>query len=218
VSDLVNYYRRRAQEYEEVYNQPDPERQKEQDLMAEAMKDHLRDRDVIDLACGTGYWDRILSGTAKKITGIDISQEVLKIAMMKEYRCPTEFRIGDAYDPPFGEATFDGALATMWISHIPRGRVHGFIASMHRVLKKGSRVFVADNAYIEGVGDRLVRREGDENTYKLRTLRDGSEHLVLKNYYTAAELVELFGRYVEGLIEGNVYYGLGYWWARYTLA
>jgi ubiquinone/menaquinone biosynthesis C-methylase UbiE len=217
VSDLVNYYRRRAEEYEEVYHRPDAERQKEQDLMAEVMKDHLRGRDVIDLACGTGYWDRILSETARKITGVDVSAEVLDIARTKVYRCPTEFRVGDAYDPPFSEASFDGALTTMWISHIPRDRVHGFIESMHRVLRKGSRVFVADNAYVEGVGGRLVRREGDENTYKLRTLKDGSEHLVLKNYYTPAGLAELFGGHVEGFTESNIHYGRGYWWAGYTL-
>lgn len=130
---------------------------------------------------------------------------------------PTEFRVGDAYEPPFEEASFDGALTTFWLSHIPRNRVNPFLESMHRVLKRGSRVFVADNAYIEGVGGPLVRKEGDENTYKLRTLKDGGRHLVLKNYYAPAELVKLFGRHVEGFTESNVFYGHCFWWAYYAL-
>ena len=55
VSDLVNYYRQRAKEYEDVYEWRDPQRQEEQDLMAETIKEYLRGRDVLDLACGTGY-------------------------------------------------------------------------------------------------------------------------------------------------------------------
>jgi len=217
VSDLVNYYRQRAKEYEDVYEWRDPQRQEEQDLMAETIKEYLRGRDVLDLACGTGYWDRILSETARTITGIDVSTEVLEIARTKEYGCPAEFRVGDAYEPPFEEASFDGALTTFWLSHIPRDRVHTFLESMHRVLKRGSRVFVADNTYIEGVGGPLVREEGDENTYKLRTLKDGGRHLVLKNYYAQAELVKLFGRHVEGFAESNVFYGHCFWWAHYAL-
>jgi ubiquinone/menaquinone biosynthesis C-methylase UbiE len=49
---------------------------------------------------------------------------VLEIARTKEYRCPTRFQTGDAYQPPFKPATFDGALATFWLSHIPKARLH----------------------------------------------------------------------------------------------
>ena len=196
MSELVDYYRQRAREYEDVYYWTDPNRQEDQKMMAKAIQSSLKGREVIDLACGTGWWDRILSETAKNITGLDINNEVLEIAKTKEYSCPTRFQTGDAYQPPFQPATFDGALATFWLSHIPKDRLHQWIDTLHTVLRPGSRVFMADNTNIAGLGGPIITKEGDENTYKLRTLKDGSQHTVMKNYYSNEELIEVFGRHV----------------------
>jgi hypothetical protein len=67
------------------------------------------------------------------------------------------------------------------------------------------------------VGGQLVQIEGDDNTYKLRTLKDGSRHLVLKNYYSIEEVVEIFRRHAE-FSEDNVFYGRCFWWADYCLS
>ena len=217
MSEIIDYYRKRAREYEEVYYMTDPHRQEEQALMAKAIQTSLKGRDVIDLACGTGWWDRILSETAKSITGLDINDDVLEIARSKEYGCPVKFMKGDAYEPSFEPASFDGALATFWLSHIPKARLHGWIDTLHAVLRPGSRVFIADNAYIPGIGGPVVTKEGDENTYKLRTLNDGSQHMVLKNYYSTEELVALFGKHVQKFDEGNVFHGHGFYWVDYAV-
>lgn len=76
---------------------------------------------------------------------------------------------------------------------------------------------MADNIYIPRVGGKLVTKEGDENTYKLRRLKDGSEYLVLKNYLSADELVEVFSRYIKGFNRENVFYGNCYWSITYEL-
>ncbi|MGD0802570.1 MAG: class I SAM-dependent methyltransferase [Candidatus Bathyarchaeia archaeon] len=217
MSELVDYYRQRAKEYEDVYYGTDPHRQEEQALMANTMKTSLAKRDVLDIACGTGWWDRILSETAKSITGLDINRDVLKIAKTKEYMCTTRFQVGDAYEPPYQSASFDGALATFWLSHIPKAKLHGWIDTLHKVLKPGSKIFIADNTNIPGIGGPLVTKEGDENTYKLRTLKDGSQHMVLKNYYSTSELIDIFGRHVEGFSEGNTFHGHCFYWVDYEI-
>ena len=217
MGELVDYYRQRAKEYEEVYYWTDPHRQEEQALMAETIKASLMGRDVLDIACGTGWWDRILSETAKSITGLDINKDVLEIAKTKEYGCPTRFEVGDAYKPPYPSTSFDGAIATFWLSHIPKGKLQGWIDTLHGVLKPGSKVFLADNTNIPGIGGPLVTREGDENTYKLRTLKDGSQHMVLKNYYSTSELIYVFGRHVEGFSEENTFHGNCFYWVNYTI-
>jgi hypothetical protein len=84
------------------------------------------------------------------------------------------------------------------------------------VLEPGARVFVADNTFIEGVGGKLVTKPGDPNTYKLRTLNDGSQHLIVKNYPSTRELVDLFGKHSAGVSEKNVFYGKCFWWISYT--
>jgi len=217
MSELVNYYRQRAKEYEDVYNWADPYRQEEQTAMADTIKTLLANREVIDVACGTGWWDLILSATAKRITGIDINADVLDIAKSKEYGCPVRFQVGDAYDPQYPTETFDGALATFWLSHIPKARLHEWIGVFHRVLKPGSMVFIADNKNIRGIGSPLIKKRGDADTYKLRTLRDGSQHVVLKNYYSTRELVSLFGGYVRGFTSENVFQGHCFYWISYQL-
>lgn len=217
MSELVDYYRRRAREYEDVYYWTDPHRQEEQQVMADAIKASLRGRDVVDFACGTGWWDRILSETAKSITGLDINEDVLGVARSKEYKCPTSFQIGDAYEPPFTGPSFDGALATFWLSHIPKARLHEWIETLHSILKPGSRVFIAENTNIQGIGGPIVTKEGDENTYKLRTLKDGSQHTVMKNYYSAEELVKIFGAHAPSFGIENVYHGFCFYWVDYTL-
>lgn len=217
MSELVDYYRKRAREYEDVYYWDDPYRQDEQRLMAKTIQASLSGRDVIDVACGTGWWDLFLSETAKSITGVDINNDVLEIARTKEYKCPTKFQTGDAYNPPFEPKLFDGALATFWLSHIPKARLHQWIDTLHKLLKPGSHVFIADNTYIQGKGGPLLTKPDDENTYKLRTLKDGSQHTIMKNYYSTEELVKVFGAHTERFTGKNVFYGHCFYWVDYEV-
>ena len=215
--DMVKYYKDRAKEYEQVYEWRDPRRQEEQDLMKVEITSFLSGLDVIDIGCGTGYWTKIVSETARSIVGIDINQTVLDIAVSKTYRCPTEFKIMDAYRIDYPEKTFSGALASFWLSHVDRVNLDEWIRQMHRILKPGARVFISDNTFIEGIGGDLVTKPGDPNTYKLRTLDDGSKHLIVKNYFTKDELAELFGRHAIDISSENIYLGKCFWWIKYTL-
>jgi len=76
---------------------------------------------------------------------------------------------------------------------------------------------MADNVYVPGLGGKLITKEDDENTYKLRTLKDGSENLILKNYFSVDELIETFNRYAEEFDRENVFYGDRYWYVIYEL-
>jgi ubiquinone/menaquinone biosynthesis C-methylase UbiE len=215
--DMVKYYRDRAKEYEQVYEWRDPYRQEEQECLGQEIREVFKGRSVLDIGCGTGYWTQKTSMTADRITGIDINEAVLEIARSKSYCCPTEFKAMNAYDMKFPPDTFTGALATFWLSHVHRKDVDGWIEHMHNVLAPGALVFIADNTYIEGVGGRLITKEGDSNTYKLRTLNDGSQHLIVKNYFTAEEIVELFNCHTDGVTQDNVFHGTCFWWICYQL-
>jgi len=217
MSDIVEYYRRRAGEYEEIYGWRDPHRQEEQVLIGEALKESLKARRVLEVACGTGYWTRILSEAAKAITATDIGEEVMELARRKRYGCPVSFRREDAYDLSYDDDSFDGGFAFSWFSHVPRQRIDHFLTGFHRVLQGGSRVFIADNVYIPGIGGEQIRKENDENTYKHRTLRDGSEFIIVKNYFSVEDLIEFFGRHVAGFDEGNVFHGKCFWYVDYEL-
>ncbi len=211
---MVKYYRDRAKEYEEIYEWRDPHRQEEQDLMEKTLKEVFKDRRVLDIGCGTGYWTQRISDTAENIVGIDINETVLEIARRKEYGCPTEYRVMDAYDMDFSEK-FTATLATFMLSHVPREDISSWLEHVHRFLEPGAMVFIADNTYIEGIGGRLETKPDDPNTYKLRTLNDGTQHLIVKNYFTAEELVEYFSACSVGIDEKNMFMGKCFWWINY---
>jgi len=213
--DMVKYYKDRAREYEEIYDWRDPKRQEEQDYMEAELKNVFRNRIVLDIGCGTGYWTQRISRTAESIVGIDINETVLEIARSKDYGCPVEYQIMDAYNMKF-EKRFTGVLASFMLSHVLKEDIHGWLAHVHSFLEPGARVFFADNTYIEGVGGKLQRKTGDPNTYKLRTLNDGSQHLIVKNYFSVDELVKLFGEHSSGLEEKNVFMGNCFWWINYV--
>ena len=213
--DMVKYYKDRAKEYEEIYEWRDPQRQEEQELMESELKKAFKGRRLLDIGCGTGYWTQRISTVAKSILGIDINEAVLEVARSKEYGCPTEYRVMDAYNMKL-ERKYDGVLASFMLSHVLKQDIPGWLNHIHSVLEPGASVFIADNTYIEGVGGKLQTKPGDPNTYKLRTLNDGSQHLIVKNYFTAEELVQLFSEHSKGITEKNVFMGRCFWWINYT--
>lgn len=209
---MEEYYRKRAVGYEEIYHREDPVRQKELALIADAAREHLRDRDVFEVACGTGFWTQKVSEVANRIVGVDISREMLDSAKKKRYACDVDFVVGDSYCPALGRGSFSGGLANFWFSHVPRGRVDESLKSMGFVMVKGSVVFMADNVFVFGVGGELVRKNGDVDTYKLRRLNDGSEFLVVKNYYSREMLVDVLNPFAKELSSDNVWFGDCYWY------
>ncbi len=214
---MEEYYRRRAEEFEAVYDRADLARQAELKLLIQAAKAALRGRRVLEVACGTGYWTQVVSRTAREITATDSVEEVLNVARRKTYHCPVNFRLGNAYTLSFEAETFDGGLANFWFSHMPKHRIDRFIAGFHRILRSQSSVFLADNMLVPSVGGELIGREGDDNTYRRRTLRDGSEHVIIKNYYSAEDLIAIFGQHAPGLSAANVFTGQHFWYIIYRL-
>lgn len=215
--DLKDYYEQRAEEYEEIYHRNDPDQQAEQKGLAGKLKTFLCGRKVLEIACGTGYWTQFLSETAQSILATDIGQKVIALAQKKPYGCPVSFKIENAYDLTFESNSFTGGVAIFWFSHIPKERIDVFIKEFHRTLKSGARVFIADNVYIKGQGGQLVTKPNDLNTYKHRRLKDNSEFLILKNYFSSDELVEIFKRHIPTFCKNNVFYGNFYWWVFYEV-
>ena len=215
---LVNYYARRASEYEEIYHRNDPQRQKEQSEIRTRITEAFRGTDVLEVACGTGYWTQFVSETAQSIVATDFNGEVLEIARQKQYGCPVSIEMADAYNLTFQPKTFTGALANFWFSHIPKDRIANFLEGFHSKLKPGSSVFMADNMNVLGVGGKLITKQGDENTYKLRILKDGTQHEVLKNYFTVEGILEIFKRYDPNLSENNICIGKCFWFIQYKIA
>lgn len=213
---LVEYYARRAGEYEEIYGWRGPDRHREQEMLAMAIRDSLRGRDVLEVACGTGWWTRIMSESARSIRATDLREEVMEIAKAKEHGCSVTFKQEDAYNLSFRDDSFNGGLAFSWFFHIPLGFIDAFLEEFHRVRGEGSRVLIADNVYVQEIGGEIEKREGDPNTYKISTLKDGGVFTIVKNYFSVEDLVKIFGRHEEEFSESNVRHGNCFWYVDYV--
>lgn len=208
---LRQYYAQRAREYEQIYYRDDPERQLEQLQLAAAVAQAALGRDLLEIACGTGYWTQFADRTAQSVTALDANTEVLDIAAHKELR-HTRLVQGDAYAPPAGDYT--AGMALCWISHVPKAKLGEWLDGFHAALQPGARVLLADNMYLEGVGGELTEPDEAGDTYKIRTLAGGESHGILKNYFTHGELQALLSPFAEGL---HVHQGQCFWWASYTV-
>ncbi|HEV7235830.1 MAG TPA: class I SAM-dependent methyltransferase [Ktedonobacteraceae bacterium] len=211
---MQDYYNRRAQEYEQIYHRNDPSRQAELDTLSRAMCSALSGLDVVEVACGTGIWTERVANSVNRILATDASEETLEIASGKSLPPSVQFASANAYDLDAVGSGFTGGLANFWFSHVPKDRVSDFLDGFHARLRPGARVFMADNCYQEGVGGDLVTVPGQADSYKRRYLADGSEHLVLKNYYTLEELLSIFSLFSGDL---KVDMGTHYWWLTYKV-
>lgn len=182
---LIQYYSDRAQEYERIYGKP--ERQADLARLRSTVSEMFANRDVLEVACGTGYWTEVLAASAASVTALDVNEKVLEIARGKPGNAGVDFRSGDAYALP-RDRLFSGALAVFWWSHVPKERLEIFLEGFHATLAPGGIVCFLDNRYVEGNSTPLSRVDEERNSYQIRALDDGSKHEVLKNFPTEEEL------------------------------
>jgi protein-L-isoaspartate O-methyltransferase len=202
-AELIEYYRRRAGEYEAIFAKP--ERQSDLLTLKKKLADLLKRARVLEVACGTGYWTTVIASAADSVTATDVAEEPMNIARAKPYpKKNASFVEADAYALPQSLGRFDAAFAGFWWSHVPRERIAEFTASLHARLQPGARVVMFDNLYVDGNSTPIVETDAAGNTYQLRELADGSRFRVLKNYPTRDELRALF--------PGIHYRALQYYW------
>jgi len=213
---LVEYYSQRAPEYEEIYHRDDPARRAELAQIRDLLQETFRTRHVLEIACGTGFWTRIIAEVTATVLGVDASGEMLKAAQQKMAGVSTvRFESCDAYNLDRLRGQFDAGLAVFWLSHVPRGRLYEFLTQFHRKLRPGAVVVMADNMNVPGIGGEFVSSAASPDTCKLRDLKDGSKHCIIKNYYDEGELRKILAPHCTTL---ETHFGKAYWWTRYQIA
>jgi demethylmenaquinone methyltransferase/2-methoxy-6-polyprenyl-1,4-benzoquinol methylase len=184
---LTRYYSARAPQYDEVYLKP--ERQADLREIEQWLPTRFVGADLLEIACGTGYWTQFIARTANSIVAIDAAEETLQIAGERVPDAHVRFTLGDAYAPETGERHCNAAFAGFWFSHVPAQRRAEFVRTLCALLPAGSKVVFIDNRYVEGSSSPIVEHDQFGNTYQLRKLADGSTHQIVKNFPTEDELI-----------------------------
>lgn len=180
------YYAARAPEYDAVYLKP--ERQADLRAIEQWLPPVFAGARVLEVACGTGYWTRLIAPVAAEVLALDCAPETLAIACRRVPAEHVRFVAGDAYELPRDAGCFDAAFAGFWFSHVPIARRVEFLRGLNAVLRPGARVVLLDNCRVEGSSSPVSARDAEGNTWQVRRLGDGSTHRVLKNFPSEAEL------------------------------
>lgn len=101
----------------------------------------VRDKDVLDAGCGTGYGMALLaSGGAASVSGVDIDPDAVAEAG-ERFGDPSAVTRGDLLDLPFGDASFDVVVCFEAIEHVADGA--RTLGELHRVLRPGGVLLVS---------------------------------------------------------------------------
>lgn len=211
--EAVGYYARRAVEYESIYAKP--ERQADLAELRDRLRDTFANRDVLELACGTGFWTESVSERARSVLATDINEEVLQVARAKDWQGrPVTFGIADAFSPETIPGRFDAAFVGFLWSHVGREDVPRFLNRLNHRLAPGALVVFIDNRFVPGSSTAISRTDVG-NTYQVRTLVDGSRHEILKNFPTERELLEVARAVSPSVEDASVDLSQYFWLLRY---
>lgn len=111
------------------------------------LSNHVKGKDVLDLGCNTGYGSNILSQSARRVVGVDVSKSAIDIALKENSGSNTEFLLVDGQNLPFNNNNFDVVVNCQVIEHIVDYKI--FLDEMKRVLlPNGKAIFTTPNALL----------------------------------------------------------------------
>lgn len=78
----------------------------------------IRDARVLDVGCGGGFLSNALARHGFAVTGIDLSEESLKVAQGHDETKTVSYQVADAYALPFPDESFDVVTAMDFLEHV----------------------------------------------------------------------------------------------------
>src|SRR5262249_36496054 len=159
----VDYYRRRADEYDVTAYGDLPAARARIVRLVDEMRPTGR---VLEIACGTGLWTQALATVADTVTAIDAAPEAVRIAPERVPAANVSFEVADVFAwtaAADAGPTYDVIFFSAWLSHVPTDRVDQFWQSLRGWLAADGRVLFIDEhvderdkeAYVPGL-DEIV--------------------------------------------------------------
>jgi len=143
-----------------------------------AMLPEVTALDGLDIGCGEGYNTRLAAARGARMTAIDISPTFIRQAVEEEEAQPRgiAYRVADALELPFADASFDFAIATMSLMDVPQPEIA--LREAYRVIKPGGFL-------------QFSITHPCFDTPRLRSVRDERGYTVAKevgDYFTAPDV------------------------------
>ncbi len=121
---------------------------------------------ILDVATGTGQQALAFARRGYPVTGIDLSEAMLRVARKNNRQQQVQFELGNATQLRFGDATFDVVCISFALHDMPRSIQVKVVQEMARVVKPDGKIVIVDYA--------LPRNKvGSFITYRLVSLYEG---------------------------------------------
>jgi ubiquinone/menaquinone biosynthesis C-methylase UbiE len=106
---------------------------------------YVKDKKVLDIACGEGYGTYLLGKSALQVFGMDIDEKVIRFAKEKYKKDNLEFKPGNIENTGFKDYSFDIIISFETIEHLDN-----HIAAMNEI----KRILKPDGILIMSTPDR----------------------------------------------------------------
>jgi demethylmenaquinone methyltransferase/2-methoxy-6-polyprenyl-1,4-benzoquinol methylase len=167
--------------------------------------------DVMEIACGTGFWTESVAKTADSVYATDINTSMIDVARRRlAHLHNISYGVSDAFRVSREPRKYSGAFCVLFWCHIPVQRIEDFLSALCASLKPGSPVIFVDQLEDSDVKNHTTDRYGNR-TAKRKI--DGKPFFIVKNVPSAAQL----HNYLEDFAEaGSIRYsshpdGSGLW-------
>lgn len=105
--------------------------------------DFVKNKKVLDAACGTGYGSALLAENADEVFGVDISEEAIAYAKSNYAASNVNFSVANIEKLPFENDFFDVVVSFETIEHVDTQQQEKFLSEVKRVLKDGGILVIS---------------------------------------------------------------------------
>lgn len=115
----------------------------QQQIARHIKSEDIKGKYILDIGSGSGWIEElILKKGAKKIVGIDVSENAIKQAKKLKLK-KVVYKRASALDIPYKDNTFDTVVSFEVIEHIPFNTEEEMFKEVHRVLKPGGTFYLS---------------------------------------------------------------------------
>lgn len=179
LNEQIEYYRARAKEYDQSISSAFEWFKTPKTLLLQMG----RFDQILELACGTGFWTEALHKMGGTVTAVDAAPEMLEIARERLGDERIVYQQADLFQwQPTQE--YDLVFFANWLSHIPPEALDDFLGKVRRSVRTCGRIAILDQ-HAPSVADEIVAKE---DIYAVRPLEDGRQFTIIKAFYDMTAL------------------------------
>ena len=110
-------------------------------LLEDALATGVAGKRVLDVGCGDGALSYLLAKEGAIVSGIDNQEIAIRFAKGKAKGMNIDFRMGSAYELPWGDSNFDAVVSSDVIEHLQD--TTRYLEEIQRVTKVGGAVVIS---------------------------------------------------------------------------